>query len=111
AATQYSDKFYFGLNLNSHFTDYRQVSSIYESNSNDPEAGVQRARFTNESYTYGSGFSFGLGAIAKVTSEIRLGLAYESPTWYRFYDELSQSVGAVRINDAGAQEERIINPG
>src|SRR5690606_36755769 len=27
AATQYGDKFYFGLNLNSHFTDYRQVSS------------------------------------------------------------------------------------
>jgi long-subunit fatty acid transport protein len=29
-----------------------------------------------------TGFSFQVGAIAKVTNEMRVGLAYESSTWY-----------------------------
>ncbi|HEX8562934.1 MAG TPA: outer membrane protein transport protein [Flavobacterium sp.] len=111
AATQYKDKWYFGLNLNSHFTDYRQVNSIYESNSNDPATGAQRTRFTNELYTYGTGFSFGLGTIAKVTNEIRLGLAYESPTWFTLYDELQQSIGTAFIGEGGDLEEVIVDPG
>lgn len=110
AATQYKDKLYFGLNLNSHFTDYRQVTSVFESNTNDPAAGAQRTRFTNELYTYGTGFSFSLGTIAKVTKEVRLGLSYESPTWFRLYDELTQRLGTVYF-DADGQGEANVNPG
>ncbi|HEX9150832.1 MAG TPA: transporter, partial [Flavobacterium sp.] len=33
AATSYKDQLYIGVNLNSHFTDYRQSSSFYEENS------------------------------------------------------------------------------
>jgi long-subunit fatty acid transport protein len=47
-------------------------------------------RFDNDLYTYGIFFS--LGAIAKVTNEMRVGLAYESSTWYNLSDELSQKV-------------------
>ncbi len=108
-ATQYQDRFYFGLNLNSHFTDYSQISSIYESNTNDATSGVQRARFSNQLYTYGSGFSFGLGAIAKVTKEVRFGLAYESPTWMQLNDELSQKIGTVYIEN-GAETQVNFNP-
>jgi hypothetical protein len=32
-----------------------------------------------------------MGAIAKVTNEVRLGLAYESSTWYNLSDEFSQN--------------------
>jgi len=100
AAAQYKERLYIGINLNSHFTDYRQSTSFYEENQNNIAAGIQRFRFNNDLYTYGSGFSFQLGAIAKVTEEFRLGLAYESPTWYRLNDELSQSLSSVRIDDA-----------
>jgi long-subunit fatty acid transport protein len=48
-------------------------------------------RFDNDLYTYGTGFSFQVGAIAKVTNEMRVGLAYESSTWYNLSDELSQT--------------------
>jgi hypothetical protein len=96
AAVQYKDKFYFGLNLNSHFTDYTRYTSFYEdyldTPGNDPSTGLQALRFNNELYTYGNGFSFQLGAIAKVTSELRLGLAYESPTWYRLNEESYQNL-------------------
>lgn len=35
AAAQVNDRFHFGLNLNSHFIDYYQTTSYYESNNND----------------------------------------------------------------------------
>lgn len=110
AAAQYKDKFYFGLNLNSHFTDYRQVSQVTETNGNNPAGGVQRLHFINELYTYGTGFSFNLGALAKVTKEIRVGLAYESPTWLQLNDELSQETGSLHI-EGTAENATIVNPG
>ena len=92
---QYTDKWFFGLNLNSHFLDYRQSSSFFETNNNPKNptgSTVDVIHFNNDLYTYGSGFSFNLGTIFKPVKEVRLGLAYESPTWYRLTDELSQRV-------------------
>ena len=110
-AAQYGEKFYFGLSLNSHFTDYRQSTAFYEENTNDPDAGLQQVRFDNDLYTYGSGFSFQLGAIAKLTKDFRVGLAYQSPTWYRLNDEISQRLSSVSINpDSGQPMTTIVDP-
>jgi len=101
AATSYKDKLYIGINLNSHFTDFTQTSSFYESNSNtlNSDYSVTRLQFDNNLYTYGTGFSFQIGAIAKVTKEIRFGFAYESPIWYNLSDEFSQNLITVRANN------------
>lgn len=112
AATSYKDKLFIGLNLNSHFTDYQKSSSFYEDN-NAPltnDYTVSRLRFDNDLYTYGTGFSFQVGAIAKLTNEVRLGLAYESATWYRLTDELSQSLVAVSANTSGELPSDIVDP-
>jgi len=93
-ASAYKNRIFIGMNLNIHFTDYIKSSTVYERNNNSPNLGVQEIAFNNEVYTFGRGFSFNLGAIAKVTEEFRVGLAYESPTWYRLNDELSQSISA-----------------
>lgn len=92
-AAQYDDRFYFGLNLNSHFTDYTRKTSFYENYADTPgtQTNVQYARFINELYSYGNGFSFQLGAIAKITNDLRAGFAYESPTWYRFTEDSRQA--------------------
>lgn len=96
AAAEYDERFYFGANLNSHFVDFNQTTSFYEdymdSPNHDPNTGVQASRFTNDLYTYGTGFSFQLGTIAKVTKEFRVGVAYESPTWFRLNDEQRQTL-------------------
>jgi len=112
AATSYKDKIYFGVNLNSHFTDFRQSSSFYEDNNNTLESvdRVNRLKFENDLYTHGTGFSFQVGAIAKVTNEIRLGLAYESPTWYSLSDELSQKLVAVSSNTSGELAPDVVDP-
>ncbi len=108
-ATSYDDKYYFGLNLNSHFTDFRQSTSVYESNNNGGSNGVSKLRFKNELYTYGSGFSFQLGGIAKVTDGLRLGLAYDSPTWYSLNDEISQAVSSKHYID-DVETNTTVNP-
>jgi len=104
AAAAYKDKLYIGLNLNSHFSDYTRTTSFYEdyrnANNHDASTGVQASRFTNYLYTFGTGFSFQLGAIAKVNDALRLGLSYESPTWYRLNDELLQTL-AVETTEQG----------
>ncbi|RZJ31162.1 MAG: transporter [Flavobacterium sp.] len=94
-AGQYKDRLYVGVNLNSHFTDYTQSTIFTEQNSN-PGNGVQYLEFNNDLYTYGSGFSFQIGAIAKVTEDFRVGLSYQSPTWMKLRDEVSQSIGSIR---------------
>lgn len=95
-ATSYKDKIFIGLNLNAHFTDYVRTTSLYESNNNPENPSSQptnrEIQFDNQVSTYGSGFSFNIGAIAKVTEYFRVGLAYESPTWYRLTDELIQDL-------------------
>ena len=94
-ATQYTDKFYFGLNLNSHFTDFKKQTLFYEQNDNSQTpTEIKELVFGNQQHTYGNGFSFQLGAIAKVTTSLRAGLSYESPTWYRLVDEKKQFVSS-----------------
>ncbi|MFE3870323.1 OmpP1/FadL family transporter [Flavobacterium sp. ZS1P70] len=112
AATSYKDKLYIGLNLNSHFTDYRQSTSFYEDNSAPLTADytITKLRFDNELYTYGTGFSFQVGAIAKVTTEVRLGLAYESSTWYHLSDEFSQKLVAVSSAANQADTNDLVDP-
>jgi hypothetical protein len=112
AATSYKNKLYLGINLNSHFTDFTQNSSFYESNNNplNTDYTVKNLRFDNNLHTYGTGFSFQIGAIAKVTNEIRLGLAYESPTWYNLSDEFSQKLTAVSANNANELPADIVDP-
>jgi Outer membrane protein transport protein (OMPP1/FadL/TodX) len=112
AATSYKDKLYIGVNLNSHFTDYVQSTSFYESNRNTlaTDYTVTNLRFNNNLHTFGTGFSFQIGAIAKVTNEIRLGFAYDSPIWYNLSDELSQNLTAISANTVNELPPDVVDP-
>jgi hypothetical protein len=99
----YEDKLYLGMNMNFHFTDYLRTTSLFERNNNSinntpNNYAIRTASFNNELYTYGSGFSMNFGAIYKANQNIRLGLAYETPTWYRLNDELMQSISTTSTN-------------
>lgn len=106
-AASYNDVLSVGMNLNVHFTDYTKSSTVFESNNNpiySTGSTIQSIKFNNDLYTYGRGFSINLGAIAKVTNEFRVGLAYESPTWYSMNDELTQSIVNHSINNPDHKE-------
>lgn len=97
-ATQYKDILFLGLNINAHFSDYVRTTSLFERNDSPASVKVSSIEFDNQLHTYGSGFSFNLGAIVKIVPQFRVGVAYESPTWYRFTDELTQYVKATSVN-------------
>lgn len=86
---QYKDNWYFGINLNTHFTDYTKTAIFYEENAADPTL-IKKIQFENNIHTYGNGFSFQLGAIHKFSSAFRAGLSYKSPTWLTLNDEVNQ---------------------
>jgi hypothetical protein len=110
-ATAYQDKLFLGINLNYHYTDIIKTTSVYEAyNTTDASSGLQSVQFDTETHTFGNGFSFSLGAIAKATESFRLGIAYQSPTWYRLEDEQRQAVIA-DCPDCATQNPIFFNPG
>ena len=88
-ATQYEDDLYLGLNLNSHFIDYQRSTLLFEENTNAGST-VNYVEFENNLSTRGNGFSFQLGGIMKLSPEFRVGLTYDSPTWYTIEEETTQ---------------------
>ena len=94
-ATQYKDDLYLGLNLNSHFFDYEQSTILRERNTSEASL-VNAVRFENNLRTFGSGFSFQLGAIHRIGDNLRLGLTYDSPTWLTISEEGSQRIATDR---------------
>lgn len=104
---------YFGLNLNSHFTDYVQDTNFYESNNNTLDLrddGVSNLNFSNSLHTFGSGFSFQVGTIAKLNDNIRVGFTYESPTWYNLQDEFSQRLTSITTNIKESSPPNVVDP-
>ena len=88
-ATQYDERISLGVNVNAHFINYERVTVFDERNSNQNSL-VTDVGFDNTLFTTGTGVSFQLGSIIKVTDAFRVGLTYDSPTWYRINEETSQ---------------------
>ncbi len=92
-ASQYGDNIYMGASLNFSVIDKETLTQFDEGGYN-PGSDLEFVQFDNYLRTYGNGFSFSLGGIAKVSELLRLGASYQSPTWYRLTDEFSQSINS-----------------
>jgi long-subunit fatty acid transport protein len=103
-ATQYDEKISLGFNVNAHFLDYERVTQFDESNTNINSI-VNTVGFDNTLRTTGTGISFQLGSIIKVTEAFRVGLTYNSPTWFRISEETSQF-----LQTSGLSISEVLNP-
>ncbi|MBZ9728848.1 outer membrane protein transport protein [Salegentibacter sp. JZCK2] len=103
--TQYEDFLYLGANLNTHFLNYDRVTRFRENN-NNPGSATNQVRFNNNLSTNGDGFSFQLGAIAKVSDRFRVGASYHSPTWFNIVEEASQYLET----NNNANDRVVVNP-
>lgn len=106
-ATQYEDRFFFGINLNSHAIEFQKSTFLFETNTNTGST-INAIGFENNLSVLGAGFSAQLGAIAKLEN-FRVGLTYDTPTWYEISEETSQYVETQRIQDNQTITE-IIDP-
>ncbi|WP_281542611.1 OmpP1/FadL family transporter [Maribacter aestuarii] len=98
-ASQYKENLYLGASLNFHSVLYDRYDELTESGY-APGSEIQNTTFDSFLRSEGNGFSFSLGAIAKLNEYVRLGGSYQSPTWYRLTDDFSQ-----RINSDLADED------
>ncbi|HEA30519.1 MAG TPA: transporter [Leeuwenhoekiella sp.] len=92
-ATQYGENLYLGLNLNSHFIDYEVQTLFFEDNDNGG-SGINSLTFTNNLEALGNGFSFQLGGIYQASPSWRLGVSYDSPTWFTIEEKTRQSLSS-----------------
>lgn len=85
-ASQSSEKLYIGGAVNFYNIDFSQFTSYEEFNSDDASNTLDI--LAEDSYTIlGNGFSFNVGLIVKPNQETRLGISYQSPTWYEISQE------------------------
>ncbi|WP_299440028.1 transporter [uncultured Aquimarina sp.] len=101
---QINDKFFIGVNLNSHFINYDKITRFEEFNNNTGST-VNEIIFTNRLSTIGAGFSAQIGGILKVSNMLRLGASLESPTWYYIEEETTQ-----RLVTDGSNGRIILDP-
>ncbi|VAW14132.1 putative hemin receptor [hydrothermal vent metagenome] len=97
-ASQYQEKLSLGASFNFHTVLYNRLDEFTETGY-DTDSPIQRTTFDNLLHTEGSGFSFNLGAIAKLNDLIRVGASYQSPTWYRLEDDLAQRISSNLADD------------
>lgn len=82
---------YLGMSLVLHSLDFYQ-NTIFEHRANDGNGNTIDAKLTQELRTIGVGASVNMGAIFKPTQNIRLGIAYSSPTWFEAKDEYADDL-------------------
>lgn len=97
-ATQITDDFYVGANLNTHSISFRRSTLLVETNSN-PGSTVTAVGFENNLYTRGAGISAQIGGIAKIANNLRVGLSFETPTWFDISEETTQYLETRRLED------------
>ena len=107
-ATQVTNDFFFGININTHTIDFDQSSFLLETNNNQGST-VNRVGFENNLSVNGAGVSAQIGAIAKVAENFRFGLSLDSPTWYQISEETTQYLESRRVFE-GQTITETINP-
>ena len=89
-ASQLGDFIGLGLNLNVHNINEKALYSVKDDNFQGTNPFLRYANHKQYINTTGDGFSLQLGAIIKITDDLRLGMSYQSPTWYRMKEEYRQ---------------------
>ena len=100
----HQNKLFVGASLNFHDIEFYREGYFNEVN-DDVDGNILDVENYTETYIQGNGFSLGLGFIYKFNQNIRVGLAYETPTWYQeviedYYDEfIMNEVQNLSINE------------
>lgn len=90
SAIDISNKLMLGVNINGYFVDYSRFTRFEERNT--ASSGVNLILFDNLLNVRGNGISFDIGAIYKPVNEVRIGIAYKTPTWMNIQEELFHEV-------------------
>ena len=94
-ATAYQNKLFLGATIGFPSIDYKEVTTISESNFNSVNQElIELASFdyTTNLYVSGSGINLKLGLLYKIDENIRYGLAIHTPSYYEIHEEYSANM-------------------
>jgi hypothetical protein len=81
SAINYAHRFYLGATLGIHRLDFEQESTVLERDVNDAVPMYQSVEWRDNLFVSGTGFSFKLGAIYRITEAWRVGASIHSPVF------------------------------
>lgn len=97
-ASQHNENLFLGASLSTYDIQHYQYGYI-EEYTNDGGGNDLTVTQNQELITYGDGISFNFGLISKPNENIRLGLSYQSPVWYRLSEEFIEYDVNIYEND------------
>ncbi|WP_053188776.1 OmpP1/FadL family transporter [Sunxiuqinia dokdonensis] len=91
-AANFNHRFYLGATVGIHNVDFKETTSLFESDPDDNAPIFNDYTFNTYLHTTGTGFNVKLGAIYKPTDALRFGVAVHTPTFYRLHDSFDNSM-------------------
>jgi len=102
-SSSYEKKLFAGASLKIHDLEFSEFSYFEEEN-DDIDGNLLYVEDINESFIRTNGVSLNLGFIYKFNKNFRLGLSYETPTWYQeviedfYYETFMDEIPNLDIN-------------
>ncbi|WP_163707058.1 OmpP1/FadL family transporter [Mangrovibacterium lignilyticum] len=107
-AANFNHKVYLGATIGIHDVYFKETTTLTEYNidyqgNNDFNRYLNEYDFNSYLRTTGSGFNFKFGAIFKPIDQLRLGVAFHTPTFYDLHDSYDNSMysDVDYLNDQG----------
>lgn len=82
----FNHKFYLGATLGIHDVYFKENANLYEWDANNNIPYFNNFNFNTYLKQSGNGVNFKIGAIFKPIEQLRLGVAFHTPTFYKFHE-------------------------
>lgn len=109
-AGEYKNLLNFGLSMGVPFASFDEQKTYTESDKDDLIPVFEDLSYTENLYTSGVGINFKAGFIYKLMNTVRLGGSFQSPTWYKFTDDYSNSIEYAYTDASGHQRYDYTSP-
>ncbi len=103
-AATYDKTISYGISFITHSIDYFQHIKFSEAN-RDNNNNTLDAILEQELATYGTGIGLNVGILAKPNKNLRLGLSYQTPTWYNLTEEFTERTTIYLSNTTDVYED------
>lgn len=102
-AGEYKNQLNIGLSMGIPFASFDEQKTYKESDKDDLIPVFDDLTYTENLYTSGVGVNFKAGFIYKFMNTLRLGGAFQSPTWYKFTDDYNSYFEYAYTDPSGHQ--------
>lgn len=106
----FNHKFYLGGTVGIHDVYFKENANLYEWDKNNNNPFFDNLNFGTYMKSAGSGFNLKLGAIFKPSENLRLGLAFHTPTFYKLSENYFNTMKSYNADDNGVMGDHYAEP-